>query len=119
MPGEVGRARVTCWCVTGLGESQTGILNLPVEDGEELVKRREWRGKGEATKGSEGLKKSELSQGGLERQDREANPSWEGLQVLLPQRIPKNNFSFDSPGQSLHRILMFNSLERLDISGET
>ncbi len=30
---------------------------------------REWRGKGEATKGSEGLKKSELSQGGLEKQD--------------------------------------------------
>ena len=74
MPGEVGRARVTCWCVTGLGESQTGRQNLPAEGGEVLVKSKEWRGKGEATKGSEGLKKSELSQGGLERQDREADP---------------------------------------------
>ena len=97
MPGEVGRARVTCWCVTGLGESQTGRQNLPAEGGEVLVKSKEWRGKGEATKGSEGLKKSELSQGGLERQDREADHSWEGLQGLLPQRIPKNKFCFDSP----------------------
>jgi hypothetical protein len=34
-----------------------------------LRRNREWRGKGEATKGSEGLKKSELSRGGLERQE--------------------------------------------------
>ncbi len=35
-----------------------------------LRRDKEWRGTGEATKGSEGMKKSELSQGGLERQDR-------------------------------------------------
>ena len=46
-----------------------GRQNLPAEGGEVLVKSKEWRGKGEATKGSEGLKKSEQSQGGLERQE--------------------------------------------------
>jgi hypothetical protein len=70
VPGEVGRARVTCRCVTGLGESQRGREeNLPAEGGEVLVENREWRGKGEVTKGSEGLKKSERSRGGLERQE--------------------------------------------------
>jgi hypothetical protein len=69
VPGEVGRAQVTCRCVTGLGENQCGRGNLPAESGGVLAKKYKWRGKGEATKGSEGLKKSELSQGGLERQD--------------------------------------------------
>ncbi len=64
----MGRARVTCRCVTGLRESQTGRRNLPAEGGE-VPAEEEWRGKGEATKGSEGLKKSEQSQGGLERQE--------------------------------------------------
>jgi hypothetical protein len=40
VPGEVGRARVTCRCVTGLGESQRGREeNLPAEGGGVLVKK--------------------------------------------------------------------------------
>ena len=93
MPGEVGRARVTCWCVTGLGESQTGRQNLPAEGGEVLVKSKEWRGKGEATKGSEGLKKSELSQGGLERQDRGADPRGRDCRVVASKNS-KEQFLF-------------------------
>ena len=65
----MGRARVTCRCVTGLRESQTGGTETYLPKAGRCRVEVEWRGKGEATKGSEGLKKSELSQGGLERQE--------------------------------------------------
>jgi hypothetical protein len=39
VPGEVGRARVTCRCVTGLGEAIVGRVTLPAEGGEVLAKR--------------------------------------------------------------------------------
>ncbi len=66
VPGEVGRARVTRRCVTGLGESQRhggqtpGRVSIPggSEGGFEESKAG-WR-MGEATSGSEGYVKTTL-----------------------------------------------------------
>jgi hypothetical protein len=53
-----------------------------------LRREKEWRGKGEATRGSEGLNKSELEcRGGLEEQKNCGSFLLEGLQVLAPKII--------------------------------
>ncbi len=53
-----------------------------------LRREKEWRGKGEATRGSEGLKRSELEcRGGLEEQETVEVSACKGLQVLVPKIV--------------------------------
>ncbi len=68
VPGEVGRARVTCRCVTGLGESQMGRLgvSIPDEGGGVIAKRESVAGKG----------RSDQRQRGVEEIRADAGAAW-------------------------------------------